>query len=118
MSYKIENTAIKLTRGDTLVITVAFQYEDGREYTPDPGDTVTFALKSSRMVTGKTAFYDKEPLIVKNIPLETMELVLDPEDTKDLGFGMYKYDIQLTFEEGAVTTPIANEDFELTPEVY
>lgn len=118
MSYKIENTAIKLTRGDTFITTVAFQYKDGTPYVPSAGDTVRFALKSSRMLAGKSAFYDKDPLILKDIPVSTMELRLDPNDTKSLPFGLYKYDIELTRENGIVTTPIADEDFEITPEVY
>ena len=118
MSYKIENTRIELTRGDTLIATVGFEYKDGTAYEPSPGDVIKFALKRSRMLTGNTAFYDKEPLVIKDIPVSTMELRLDPEDTKDLPFGLYKYDIELTREDGVVSTPIANEDFEITPEVY
>lgn len=101
-----------------MVTHVTFKYKDGTTYVPSNGDTVRFALKGSRMLAGNTEFYDKEPLIVKTIPTETMELQLDPADTKGLHFGMYKYDIELTRANGVVATPIADEDFRICPEVH
>lgn len=118
MAYKINKTAITLTRGDTFIVTVSLKYKDGTPYEPTSADTVRFALKSKRMLAGNTAFYDKEPLILKDIPTNTMELRLDPEDTKDLLFGQYKYDIELTRGDGFVCTFIANADFEIAPEVH
>lgn len=51
------------------------------------------------------------------IPTSTMILHLDPEDTKDLGFGEYVYDVELTFANGDVDTFINNAKFILAPEV-
>lgn len=118
MAYKIKDTAITLTRGDTLVVTVSLQYRDGTPYDPTSADSVRFALKSNRMLAGNSEFYDKEPLILKDIPTSTMELRLDPEDTKGLKFGQYKYDIELTRADGFVCTFIDNADFVIAPEVH
>lgn len=42
---------------------------------------------------------------------------IEPEDTKSLAAGKYKYDIQVTFAEGTVTTVIEVSDFILRPGV-
>ena len=46
-----------------------------------------------------------------------MLLTLDPEDTKDLGFGHYHYDIQLIRRNGDVTTFVEDKTLEITGEV-
>ena len=46
---------------------------------------------------------DEKPLVVKDIPSDTMLLVLEPEDTKTLPFGKYVYDIQITYADGRWT---------------
>ena len=61
---------------------------------------------------------DTEVLIVKDIPTNTLILQLDPEDTKDLPFGTYVYDIQLTNSSGEVDTFITKAFFVITEEVY
>lgn len=91
--YKVEGTTIYLTRGDTLRIIVGLNNKDKTPYIPAENDSIRFALKSSRMNAQKTEFLDKEPLLIKNVPMDTMELKLDPEDTKKLSFGTYKYDL-------------------------
>lgn len=116
--YKVEGTTITLTRGDTFYAQIAIKRKDGTVYTPDEGDTIRFALKSPRMTADKKDFVDKEPLILKSIPIDTMVLQLDPSDTKSLGFGKYKYDIEITFSDGKVSTFIADADFNLTTEVH
>ena len=65
----------------------------------------------------KTAYTDKTPLIEKDVPISTMILRLNPEDTKSLPFGDYVYDLELTTAAGDVDTFIASESFVLTPEV-
>ena len=108
-----------MTRGDTLIAEVNItKKEDGEPYTPEEGDSVRFALKHSTLNRTKTEFVDEEPLILRDIPIDTMILELYPEDTKSLGFGKnYVYDIQLTFADGRVDTFITEAPFELTKEV-
>ena len=119
MSYSITGTTIRLTRGDTLPVEVTIYEADGKtEYEPQTGDSVRFALKRAAMTPGNKEFVDQTPLILKPIPTDTLLLQLDPEDTAGLPFGNYKYDLELTFANGAVCTFIANSDFILTPEVH
>ena len=54
---------------------------------------------------------------MKDIPSDTMLLVLEPEDTKTLPFGKYVYDIQITYADGKVDTFITKGRLRLTEEV-
>ena len=117
--FKLNGTEISLTRGDTLCLQVkALRKFTGEEYTPVEGDKIRFALKHSDMVAGRTAFKDVNPIIVKDIPISTMQLKLDPIDTKDLKFDTYTYDIELTFANGEVDTIIPYSKFIILPEVH
>lgn len=114
--YKVEGNTITMTRGDTLILQVGINQGD-EPYTPVEGDKVRFALKGQLNSRG-TAYKDSEPLILKNIPIDTMLLTLDPEDTKHLPFGEYNYDIEITFDNGVVDTFITASPFIIDPEVH
>ena len=119
MSCKINpDNSIILTRGDTLIVTIGIFDDTGQPYAPDDGDSVRFALKSAQMTLGKKEFKDATPLIVKQIPMDTLVLQLDPNDTSGLSFGDYVYDVELTHASGVVDTFIANTKFVLAPEVH
>lgn len=122
MAYSVQGTTIKLTRGDSLILQVVILRKKDKEpseiYTPQEGDTVRFALKRNMMNPEKTKYIDKKPLIEKDIPIKTLILRLESEDTKFLEFGNYVYDIELTTKDGIVDTFIADADFILTPEVH
>ena len=60
----------------------------------------------------------RDPVIVKTIPNDTQVLSLAPADTKDLGFGLYDYDVEITLADGTVDTFISAAPFKLTKEVY
>ena len=106
-SYSIKGTNIDLTRGDTLKVTINIT-QDGEEYTPQTGDVVRFAMKRH--------YSDSDALITKTIDNNTLLLELDPEDTKELAFGAYVYDIEMTFANGDVDTFIKGK-FTITEEV-
>lgn len=53
----------------------------------------------------------------KDIPIDTMMLTLEPQDTADLNFGKYVYDIQLTKANGKVDTFISKAILKLSEEV-
>lgn len=108
----IKKTSIILTRGDTLKAQISITDKDGNPYTPEPGDHIRFAMKKHYEDP------DSEVLIVKDISIDTMILQLNPEDTKDLAFGNYVYDIQITTAAGDVDTFIAKASLSLTEEVY
>ena len=109
MSSQISGTTISLTRGDTLFLTIKLT-KDGKPYTPQDGDKIRFALKKK--------YTDDEVLILKQIPIDSMTLRIDPEDTKNLNFGTYVYDVELTTKDGFVDTFITPSSFKITEEVY
>jgi len=111
------NNSIKMTRGDTARFTVVAT-KDGEVYTPEYGDKIRFAVKHDTMTGNKEEFSDAEPLILINIPIDTMLLEIQPSDTKSLHFGKYTYDIEITYADGTVDTFITEASFKLTPEVY
>lgn len=114
--YSIKGTTISLTRGDTFVAVISLTRGSER-YEPAEGDTIRFALKDYHMNAQQTAWVDETVLVTKNVPTDTMQLKLDPEDTKDLHFGQYRYDIELTYANGDVDTFIENAVIIIAPEV-
>jgi hypothetical protein len=109
MSYSITGTMITLTRGDTFEALVSATKKDGTPYIPVEGDVIRFAMKEN--------YDDARPLLVKEIPIDTMMLMLEPSDTADLDFGKYVYDIQLTKANGKVDTFITKATLKLSEEV-
>ncbi len=110
MSYSVTGTTITLTRGDSFKALIGMTTPEGDPYTPIEGDKIRFAMKSS--------YDDSEPLILKDIPIDSRILVLDPADTKKLEYGKYVYDIELTKATGEVDTFITKATFRITEEVY
>ena len=109
MSFSVKKNAIVLTRGDTFKGRVTINNSDGSEYEPQVGDTIRFAMKRD--------YNDPETLIEKDIPIDTMLLILEPSDTKPYEFGDYVYDIQITKANGDVDTFITKSRLTLTEEV-
>lgn len=106
---------ISLVRGDSAAFDVPLVTVDdaGEEtpYTPQEGEKLRFALSI------KDGARRDEVLILKDIPIDTLVLKLNPEDTKNLSFGRYKYDIEFTDILGDVTT-VLKATFEVAKEVY
>ena len=101
---------IRLTRGDSFYATVSMRHKlTGQKYVPVEGDSIRFALKKT--------YSDATPIITKTIPTDTLLLELSPQDTENMAFGEYVYDIELTKADGDVDTFIAEAVFELLPEV-
>ena len=111
MSAKIEGTKITLTRGDSLLMNVSVYINEETEYIPQPGDVIRFAVKLD--------VKDEEPLFIRYADMSTMQILIEPEDTKYLEMGkMYTYDVELTTADGYVSTFIGPAVFYITPEVY
>ena len=97
MSVKISNKNIIMTRGDTLKLKINISDSLGNPYTPVDGDRIRFAVKQS--------YSDATPLIVKEIPIDTLLLHLEPSDTKTIKQpSKLVYDIQITMSDGTVDT--------------
>lgn len=110
MSYSVSGTMITLTRGDTFTALITITDSEGNRYVPVKGDRIRFAMK--------TDYEDEAPLLIKEIPIDTMILVIEPDDTKPLAFGKYVYDIELTKATGEVDTFITKATLKLTEEVH
>lgn len=105
MSYSIKGKKIALTRGDTFPCEVRAYNPDGSEYVMQPGDSVRFML--SREAGGPT-------ILSKQVVDGKFQL--DPDDTNQLDFGSYFFDVQMTYANGAVDTFITEGRFTITDE--
>ena len=108
MLYIDEDQNISLTRGDTGIFHITLQNKDGEAYTPQTGDSLRFALGKS---------WGRDTIFTKSIPLDTCTLEIEPQDTKELDFKKYKYDIEFTDAAGHVSTILLGE-FTVDKEVY
>lgn len=105
----IDDKTIKLTRGDTARLTVPIiNLANNGEYTMESGDILYFTVK-------KTA-KDTDFLFQKSVT-GSNSIHIKPEDTADLSFGKYKYDVQLTTATGDVYTVIEPSTFEVMEEI-
>lgn len=92
--YSVCGTTITMIRGDTFIATVKIT-RGNKLYIPAENDVIKFAAARKN---------ETVPRLIKVVPNDTMELHLLPEDTKDLPTGMYKYDMEITFEDGSKDT--------------
>lgn len=105
---KIAENKISLTRGDTAFITVQMYDNTGEAFTPSDGDTVYFNVKRR--------YSDSDVAIKKKVPVDTMLMELEPDDTKSLQFADYVYEFEYTDSDGHVDT-FLNGTFSITSEV-
>lgn len=83
----IDNSIIKLTRGDTALISLAIYESDGETpYTPVAGDHIIFTIKPD---------INNEYYVLKKEFNESLKLPIVKSDTIDLNFGSYFFDIRL-----------------------
>lgn len=101
---------IKLTRGDSLIVELELE-KGGETYTPQQGDSLRFAVS-----TGYKGQVGYTLHISKPISPEDLVIHLDPEDTEDLAYKKYHYDVEMTYVDGEVDTCLSG-DFELTGDV-
>lgn len=106
----IDNNKITLTRGDTLKVKFDLTDDNGDTFEPQDGDVVKFGVKTD--YEAETPF-----LIEKIIPNNTQILHIEPSDTKELEYGSYVWDCQITFANGDVNTFITKGKFKVTEEV-
>jgi hypothetical protein len=90
----IEGNQIKLTRGDTAVIKLAFLINK-LPYIQKPADKVIFSVKES---------YDSDTYMIHK-EVQNCTLGISHEDTQKLEVGTYVWDVQVTVAEtGQVAT--------------
>lgn len=69
------------------------------------------------MTVKKTTDKDAEVIFQKIVPADNVAIVIEPEDTTDLDYGKYKYDVQLNTAKGEVFTVIGPNNFYVKEEV-
>ena len=99
---------ISLTRGDYFAANIDMLVGE-ESYTPT-GGSCRFALKRNYRDP------DDKCLLNIDIPLNTLLLEIEGDDTKPFGFGCYVYDIQYTDASGHPDTFIKGK-FNITEEV-
>ena len=92
---------IEIIRGDTVHLEVKITDQNENEYQLQEDDKLVFTLKKNCST--------KDILIQKNIDLSSFTLSHD--ETKNLSYGTYVYDVQLTQSNGDVTTVIPPDKF-------
>lgn len=106
MGWTIDKDSYTITgtRGDTGRFQFLLKF-DGVPYELQEGDEVRFAVNTSD---------HEDELLIEKV-LDGYTLTLDPSDTKDMDFGTYYYDVQITFSEsGDVLTYLEQKKFKLT----
>lgn len=109
MLYVLEDGTIRLTRGDTARLTVDISNDLTQNfYEIQDGDVLTLTVKKT--------IKDTTACLQKTANSSNM-LYIQPEDTSELEFRKYVYDVQLTTAAGDVYTVIEPSTFEIMPEV-
>lgn len=99
----IENNVIKITRGDTLTLTVNITKKGGGAYTPADGDSIRFAMS-----VGYKGQKGYRPVLSKEIPTDSLTITLTSDETQSLTEQKYNYDVQITHADGFVDTFISS----------
>ena len=104
---KCEENTIHLTRGDSAVLLLKIRKNDDTEYELQAGDSVLFTVKNS--------VYDTAVIMQKKLTGGAIKL--NPDDTKNLQYGTYYYDVELTQSDGFVATVIGPQKLIVEPQV-
>ena len=102
-----QNNVITMTRGDTAVLRLDITDDKGNPYKLTDSDVVLLTLK--RSVLDKSVIFQKSMVDGK--------IVIQPQDTANLEYGQYFYDVELTKEDGFVATVIPPHRFIIAEEV-
>lgn len=100
-----EDNSMEIIRGDSGIFTIELIDEQGEPYELQPGDTVFFTVKENTK--------SDDALIQKN----TFLVEIEPEDTEELEYGDYVYDIQFVYSTGFIDTIIPPTLFRIKEEV-
>ena len=106
---KIKNRKIYLTRGDTAYIELKLRAKrDGEELEFQEGDKIYFSVKED---------VGAEDYLFQRVVNPGEVIVIEPSDTKQLDYGIYLYDIQVSTAMGEVFTVVEPTAFFLTEEI-
>ena len=109
MSMDEKTGKIVMTRGDTERALITLKM-DGEIYDMKSGDEIHFGVKAN--------YRDAACLIRKTYTDNPFILSIEPEDTQNLDFGNYVYDMEIVMENGYTFTFANKKKLKLTEEVY
>ena len=104
---KITENKVQLTRGDTAVLKVEVQKDDGSVYELKPTDTLVLTIKANTAT---------KEIIIQKAAVDGVFTISAPE-TEQLAYGYYYYDVELRQAEGFVSTIIPPHSFMICEEV-
>lgn len=105
---KVEDNFIYLTKGDTAYLTV--ELEDNDEF--QVGDSVAFNVKATLKNSIEYVIHKETTIQEKS---NILEIKIEPEDTAEMKYGLYFYDVQLTRANGDIFTIITPDENEPKP---
>ncbi len=109
MLYIEDDNKIRLTRGDTARFKIPItNLVNNGEYVMSASDILHFTVKKS---SKDDAFLFQRTSVGSNL------IHIRPEDTGNLPFGKYKYDVEIDTESGDVYTVIEPTIFEIMEEI-
>lgn len=109
VDYNKNTGQITMTRGDSFRRQGVIRLSDGTLWEPQEGDVIQFGVKEE--------YEDKGCLIKKTYTTNPFVWNIDPDDTKELEFGKYYYDLQLVLANGYTETFAAEKVLKLAREV-
>ena len=113
MSFSMDKTTgnITITRGDSGSKRIRLRLlATGETYEMQEGDEIHFGVKAN--------YGDARCLIAKAYTTNPFVLSILPEDTADLDFGRYVYDMEFVAANGYTRTFMEKKKFRITEEVY
>ena len=109
---KIHGTNISMIRGDSQSVTVSVKDKDGNKVPLITGDiiylTVQYNVNAEEKVLQK---------VITQFEDGNANIEITPNDTKDIPFNTYVYDIQLNRVDGTVSTIVPPSNFTIDREV-
>ena len=99
------SNGISITRGDTASLEITFTGD-----APGENDIVLAMLKKSARKDRGSALWEKELVLTgsgdsQGVAFSMYELQLASEDTLQLPFGNYFWDVRILYSDGQITTP-------------
>lgn len=117
----VEGNNIEMIRGDSETIGLTFRHKKKKDQ--EKGDLVEFIKGDTLYFTVKRSVNTERKAIQKKVDLFAsskdgeVSINIDPEDTSNLDYGDYVYDIQFNKYDGTVKTIIPPSRFVIGGEV-
>lgn len=101
--FDIQGKNIEISRGDTGVYTITFSGVDA----PEDGTTAEVSLKKTK--DSENLIWEKKYTVADS----RITVTLLSEDTADLPYGQYWWDVRILFRDGTIFTPMKPASFKV-----